>query len=72
MIEHALRKEQFFESMTKLKESLPIEVRDETLKAALSRIERSNKIAWNKDGSIVWAFMESEGAKRSLGESTEL
>jgi hypothetical protein len=39
---------------------------------ALAYLERSNKIEQNRDGSIVWIFMESEAARKSLRGSTEL
>lgn len=72
MIENAIRKEQYFESKTKLWKSLPRGVQYGTLGVALSYLERSNKIELNIDGSIVWIFMESEKMKRSLEGSTEL
>jgi hypothetical protein len=72
MIEDAIRKEQYFESKTRLWKSLPKGVQYGTLGVALSYLERSNKIEQNGDGSIAWIFMESERAKKSLEESTEL
>ena len=72
MIEDTIRKEQYFESRTKLWKSLPRGVQYGTLGIALSYLERSNKIELNRDGSIVWIFMESERMKRSLEWSTEL
>jgi hypothetical protein len=72
MIEDVIRKEQYFESKTKLWKSLPRGVQYGTLGVALSYLERSNKIELNIDGSIVWIFMESEKMKRSLEGSTEL
>ena len=72
MIEDTIRKEQYFESKTKLWKSLPRGVQYGTLGTALSYLERSNKITQNRDGSIVWIFVESERARKSLEESTEL
>lgn len=72
MIEDTIRKEQYFESKTKLWKSLPRGVQYGTLGVALAYLERSNKIAQNRDGSIVWIFMEGERARKSLEESTEL
>ncbi len=72
MIEDTIRKEQYFESKTKLWKSLPRGVQYGTLGVALSYLERSNKITRNRDGSIVWIFMEGRKAKKSLDESTEL
>jgi hypothetical protein len=72
MIEDTIRKEQYFESKTKLWKALPRGVQYGTLGVALSYLERSNKIAFNNDGSIVWIFVESERANKSLEESIEL
>ncbi len=72
MIEETVRKEQYFESKTKLWKALPRGVQYGTLTVALSYLERSNKIAQNKDGSIVWIFVEGERARKSIEESTEL
>ena len=72
MIEDTIRKEQYFESKTKLWKALPRGVQYGTLGTALSYLERSNKITQNKDGSIAWIFVESEKARKSLEESTEL
>lgn len=72
MIESTIRKEQFFESKTKLWKALPRGVQYGTLGIALDYLERSNKIAQNKDGPIVWIFMEGKRARKSLEESTEL
>ena len=72
MIEDVLRKEQYFESKTKLWKSLPRGVQYGTLGVALAYLVRSNKITQNRDGSIVWIFVESKRARKSLEESTEL
>jgi hypothetical protein len=72
MIEDTIRKEQYFESRTKLWKTLPRGVQYGTLRVALSYLEKSNKITENKDGSIAWIFMESRRARKSLEESTEL
>jgi hypothetical protein len=72
MIEDTIRKEQYFESKTKLWKALPRGVQYGTLGIALGYLERSNKITLNTDGSIVWIFMEGERARKSLEESTEL
>ncbi|AIC15932.1 hypothetical protein [Nitrososphaera viennensis] len=72
MIEGAIRKEQYFESKTLLWKALPRGVQYGTLGVALAYLERSNKITQNKDGSISWIFIESERARKSLEDSTEL
>jgi hypothetical protein len=72
MIEDTIRKKHFIESKTKLWKALPRGVQYGTLGVALSYLERSNKIAQNRDGSLVWIFAESAIARKSLEESTEL
>jgi hypothetical protein len=72
MIEDTIRKERYFESRTRLWKALPRGVQYGTLGVALDYLERSNKIAQNKDDSIAWIFMEGERARKSLEESTEL
>jgi hypothetical protein len=72
MIEDTIRKEQYFESKTKLWKALPRGVQYGTLGIALSYLEKSNKIAKNRDGSMVWIFVHGKRARKSLEESTEL
>jgi len=72
MIENTIKKEQYFESKTKLWKGLPRGVKYRTLRIALSYLEKSNKITENKDGSIIWTFIDSRSARKSLEESTEL
>jgi hypothetical protein len=72
MIEDTIRSKQFFESKTKLWKALPRGVQYGTLGIALSYLERSNKIAQNRDGSLVWIFADSEIARKSMKESIEL
>lgn len=72
MIEDTIRKQQFFESKTKLWKALPRGVQYGTLGVALSYLLKSNKIAFNRDGSIVWIFVEGRKARKSLEDSIEL
>lgn len=72
MIEDTIKKEQYFESKTKLWKALPRGVQYGTLGVALDYLKRSNKITQNRDGSIVWIFVEGERARKSMEESTEL
>lgn len=72
MIEDTIRKEQYFESKTKLWKALPRGVQYGTLGIAISYLERSNKITQNRDGSIAWIFIENKKARKSLEQSTEL
>ncbi|MEW6605770.1 MAG: hypothetical protein AB1351_13940 [Thermoproteota archaeon] len=64
MIEDTIRKEQYFESKTKLWKALPRGVQYGTLGVALAYLERSNMITRNRDGSIVWIFREGKRARK--------
>src|SRR5581483_2673695 len=71
MIEDIIGKEQYFGSKTKLWKALPRGVQYGTLRVALAYLEKSNKITQNRDGSIVWIFVEGDRARKSLEESIE-
>ena len=72
MIEDTIKTHQYFQSKTKLWKALPRGVQYGTLGVALTYLVKSNKIAFNKDGSIVWIFVESGKASKSLQDSIEL
>jgi hypothetical protein len=72
MIETTIKSKKYFESKTKLWKALPRGVQYRTLGTVLAYLERSNKIVENKDGSIVWIFVEGARARKSLRESIEV
>jgi hypothetical protein len=43
-----------------------------TLRSILKQLEADNKIIHDKDGSIVWVFVDSPQARKSLEESVQL
>jgi hypothetical protein len=43
-----------------------------TLRSILKQLETDNKIIYDKDGSIVWIFVDSPQARKSLEESVPL
>jgi hypothetical protein len=72
MVEKAIKDDKVFYSKNQLWRSLPKQVQYPTFVKILDYLEQSNKIMYEKDGTIVWTFVDSAAAKRSLGESTPL
>jgi hypothetical protein len=72
MIETTIKSKKYFESKTKLWRALPRGVQYRTLGTVLAYLKRSNKIVENRDGSIVWIFVEGARARKSLEKSVEL
>jgi hypothetical protein len=72
MVEKAIKNEKMFHSKNSLWRSLPKQVQYPTFVKILDYLEQSNKIMYEKDGSIVWIFADSAAARKSLRESTPL
>ena len=72
MVENAIKGDRVFSSKNRLWRSLPKQVQYPTFVKILDYLEQSNKILYEKDGTIVWTFVDSAAAKRSLRESTPL
>ncbi|MGI0059832.1 MAG: hypothetical protein ACREBJ_08690 [Nitrosotalea sp.] len=56
MVEDAILKQKEYESKNKLWRSLPKQVQYKTFTTILDYLEKSNKIIYDKDGSIIWVF----------------
>jgi len=69
IVEQKLKKRQHFRSKHQLFQSLGRRVMYPTITTILDYLEESNKIAFNKDGSIVWIFADSRKIKKSLKRS---
>lgn len=69
MIEEKLKKTRYFRSKNQLFRELPKQVMFQTLSTTLNYLEESNKIVFNKDGSIVWIFADSHKIKKALKDS---
>ena len=63
MVEETMKKKQYFRSKNQLSRQLPKQVMYPTLTRILDYLEESNKIVYNKDGSIVWIFADSHKIK---------
>lgn len=72
MVEEALKSDKTFSSKNKLWRSLPKQIQYPTFTKILDYLEESNKIIFEKDGSIAWTFVDTKTARKSLKESTLL
>lgn len=66
------KNDKIFYSKNQLWRSLPKQVQYPTFVKILDYLEQSNKIMYEKDGTIVWTFVDSAAARKSLRESTRL
>lgn len=72
MVEKAIKGNEVFSSKNQLWRSMPKAMQYPTLLTILDYLERSNKIVMEKDGSIVWTFVDSRAARKSLKDSTPI
>ncbi len=70
MIESALKKAKTYHSINQLSRSLERQVQVPTIKEALKYLEGSNKIMYDRDGSIIWIFADNPKLKKLLANST--
>ncbi len=72
MIENAIKKAGTYPSINRLSRMLERQVQVPTIKETLKYLEESNKIMFDKDGSIIWIFADNPKLKKLLAESTRL
>ena len=60
MIEEAIKKAKTYPNKAQLFRSLPKKMMYQTFNLVLEYLEKSNKIFIDKDGSIVWIFVDNE------------
>lgn len=72
MVENMLSKAKEFDSKNKLWRTLPKQVQYKTFTTILDYLEKSNKIIYDKDGSILWIFVDNPKLKKLHRESTVL
>lgn len=65
-VEQKIKITKYFRSRNQLFYSLGKSVMYPTITTILDYLEQSNKIAFNKDGSIVWIFKDSRRKKKIL------
>ncbi len=72
MVEQTLSKMSEYSSKNKLWRTLPRQVQYPTFKAILDYLEESNKIMYDKDGTIIWIFVDNPKLKRLVKTSKSL
>jgi hypothetical protein len=72
IVESMIKKIQRFKSEDEFYNSLPTWITQSDFKRSLRHLLQSNKIIYDKDGSIVWTFIDSPQARKSLEESVTL
>ncbi|MBI3622645.1 hypothetical protein HY212_01010 [Candidatus Pacearchaeota archaeon] len=72
MVEELISDKKEFSSKNRLWRALPKQVQYPTLLTILKYLERSNKIMYDKEGSILWIFVDNLKLKKLHKESTLL
>lgn len=72
MVEQTLSKISEYSSKNRLWRALPRQVQYPTFKAVLDYLEESNKIMYDKDGTIIWIFTDNARLKRLKETSKSL
>ena len=72
MVEQTLSKISEYPSKNKLWRALPRQVQYPTFRAVLNYLEESNKIMYDKDGTIIWTFVDNPKLKRLKETSKSL
>jgi len=72
MVEDIISKHKEFSSKNKLWRALPKQVQYKTFTTILAYLEKSNKIMYDKKGSILWIFADNPKLKKLHKKSTIL
>ncbi|MDE1764636.1 MAG: hypothetical protein KGI27_00025 [Thaumarchaeota archaeon] len=72
MVEETISVKKEFSSKNRLWRALPKQVQYHTLLTILNYLEKSNKIMYDKEGSILWIFEDNPKIKKLRRESTIL
>ena len=72
MVEDTISDAKEFDSKNKLWRTLPKQVQYKTFITILDYLERSNKIMYDKEGTILWIFADNPKLKKLHRESTVL
>jgi hypothetical protein len=67
-----ISKQREFSSKNRLWRSLPKQVQYKTFTTILDYLEKSNKIMFDKKGSILWIFVDNPKLRKLHKESTAL
>lgn len=72
MVEDMISEQKEFSSKNKLWRALPKQVQYKTFTTILDYLEKSNKIMYDKEGTILWIFVDNPKLKKLHRESTVL
>lgn len=72
MIEEAIKTARTYPSKNRLRFSLPKQIQYASFNAVLKYLEDSNKIMYDKDGSIIWIFADNPELKKLFQSSAKL
>ena len=72
MVEDMISEQKEFSSKNRLWRSLPKQVQYKTFTTILNYLEKSNKIMYDKEGTILWIFVDNPKLKKLHRESTVL
>ena len=72
MVEDAIRGNRTFDSKSRLLKSLATSMQYGTFLRILKYLQDSNKIVIEKDGTIIWTFVDTPAAIQSLKDSKPL
>ena len=72
MVEQKLKRRRLFRTKHQLFQSLRRKVMYPTITVILDYLEESNKIAYRKDGSILWIFKDHPNNKRRMSRQTSV
>lgn len=72
MVEDIISEAKEINSKNKLWRALPKQVQYKTFTTILNYLEKSNKIIYDKDGTIIWVFADNPKLKKLLARSTKL
>jgi|SRR3989344_4387405 len=72
MVEDMISEQKEFSSKNRLWRSLPKQVQYKTFTTILGYLEKSNKIMYDKEGTILWIFVDNPKLKKLHRESTVL
>jgi len=62
-IENTIKKKGYFSSKTELYRRLKNKTQYRTFNTVLQYLKTSNKVEFNKDGSLVWIFLDKKNKK---------
>lgn len=72
MVERAIKEAKTYSSKHSLWRSLEKQMQYQTFSTILNYLEESNKIMFDKDGSIIWIFADNPKLNKLLSRSTKL